>query len=72
MTKSLDKLGFSNNNGSKLVSSKNNNNKLVFKKNNSNNKIDKFDINKNSIKHTKKLEKLSMLKKSKSKKMFIS
>ena len=42
----------------KLVFDRNNSNRPSFKKNNSNNKIDKFSIGDNSIKYTKKSEKL--------------
>ena len=40
--------------------------------NNGNGKVDGFDVGKNSVKHTKKLRKLSKLGKSKSEKMFKS
>ena len=47
----------------KLVFSKNDSNKSAFEKNNSDGKVDGYDIDSNSIEHTKKL------RKSKSKKM---
>ena len=41
----------------KLVSGKNNNNRQTFEKYNSNNKVNKYDIDNDSIKYTKKLRK---------------
>ena len=46
--KSFDKLAFN----------RNNNSKLAFRKNNSNNEVNKFDINNNNMKYTKKIRNL--------------
>ena len=61
-----NKLAFGKNNISKSVSSRNNNSRPVFRKNNDNSEVNRFSIDRNSIKHIKKLGK------SKSEKMFKS
>ena len=66
MTRLFNKPMFNKNNGSKSTSNKNNDNKPTFKKNDDNNMVDRFDINRNNIKHAKKLEKSKSEKMSKS------
>ena len=54
----------SKNNGSKSASSRNNNSRQIFKRNDGNDEVDGFDVSGNSVKHAKKLRKLSKLRKS--------
>ena len=56
-TRLLDKQAFGKNNSSRFAFNRNNNSKLVFGRNIGNDKIDEFDIDRNSIKYTKKSEK---------------
>ena len=57
-TRSLDKPVPSRNNGSKSAFNRNDNSRLVFGRNNSNSNANRFSVDRNYVKHTKKSEKL--------------
>ena len=67
-TRSFDKPASNKNNGSKLAFSKNDNSRPASEKNNGNGEINRFGVGRNDIEYAKKSEKLSKLRKLKSKK----
>ena len=67
--RSPDKLALNKNNNSRLASIRNNNSKPASRRNNGDGKVNRFGVNRNDVKHTKKLEKLFESGKSKSEKM---